>query len=473
MSYIIYKKIGNHDFAYRVTSKWDTTKKQSRRTTEYLGKVIDKKNCVFEKVRLKQKEEKLILDFGDVYVIDQCMKASTIYPLLKAIPVAVQETLCALLFYRICHTGAMMHAKNWYDGNVVKLLYKNADVSSQRISNAFTMLGEEHLQRKFFQEYLKQFSHTQQGIIIDATSLPNQIHTPMTAWGLSGEEIDKQLRFLLVVDKKTTNPLFFRSLPGNIVDVSTVKNTVQELMQHNIKECFIYHDAGFFSEENIKEYYMNGINFLTRLPATRTIYKDLIKKEAKLLENIANGTKYGRRGLFVKEKTIDLFGKKAYAYLVLDPKRKGREIERFLIENLDDKEKKNEEQEYDFINNGIMILVSSFQIPKEEVVPAYYVRQTAEMLFGFSKDDLGILPLRVHNDERLNGFLFLQFLTLILFVEIKNKLGKKHTVEEMILTLRKLKCKVYENNIIVSELTKEQRIITEKLSVLVPKNMGI
>lgn len=473
MSYVIYKTIGNNEFAYRVTSKWDPQKKQSRRKSEYLGKVIDKKNQVFEKVRLKQVEEKLILDFGDGFVLDQFLKSTSFYPLLKTLPTVLQETLYTLLFYRICHTGAMMHAKNWYDGNVIKILYKNADMASQRISDALMNLGEESLQRKFFQEYLQQFTTTRQSIIIDATSLPNQIHTPMTTWGLSGEEIDKQLRFLLVVDKKTTNPLFFRSLPGNIVDVSTVKNTVQELAQHNIKECFIYHDAGFFSEDNIKEYYTNNINFLTRLPATRTLYKDLINQEAKLLESIANGTKYGKRGLFVKERTINLFGKKAYAYIVLDPKRKGREIERFLLENIDDKEKNKEEQEYDFINNGIMILVSSFPIPKEDVVPSYYVRQTAEMLFGFSKDDLGILPLRVHNEQRLNGFLFLQFLTLILFVELKNKLGKKHTVEEMVLTLKKLKCKVYDNTIIISELTKEQRQLTEKLSIIVPKNMGI
>lgn len=473
MSYVIYKTLGSSEFAYRVTSKWDSKKKQSRRTSEYLGKVIDKKNKIFEKVRLKQVEEKLILDFGDGFVLDQFLKSTAFYPLLNTLPMSMQETLYALLFYRICHTGAMMHAKNWYDGNIIKILYKKANVASQRISDMLMNLGEESLQRKFFQEYLKLFTSTQQSIIIDATSLPNQIHTPMTAWGLSGEEIDKQLRFLLVVDKKTTQPLFFRSLPGNIVDVSTVKNTVQELAQHNIKECFIYHDAGFFSEDNIKEYYTNNINFLTRLPASRTLYKELINEEAKLLESISNGTKYGKRGLFVKEKTIDLFGKKAYAYIVLDPKRKGREIERFLLENMDDKKKSREEQEYDFINNGIMILVSSFTIPKEDVVPAYYVRQTAEMLFGFSKDDLGILPLRVHDELRLNGFLFLQFLTLILFVELKNKLGKKHTVEEMILTLKKLKCKVYEKNILISELTKEQKQITEKLSILVPKNMGI
>ena len=120
-----------------------------------------------------------------------------------------------------------------------------------------------------------------------------------------------------------------------------------------------------------------------------------------------------------------------------------------------------------------MILVASFQLPKEEVVPAYYVRQTAEQLFGFSKDDLDILPLRVHNDQRISGFLFLQFITLIIFVELKNKLGKKHTVEETILTMKKLKCKVYEKNIIISELSKEQKTILEKLSIIVPKNLGI
>jgi len=84
MSYVIYKTIGNNEFAYRVTSKWDPKKKQSRRKSEYLGKVIDKKNQVFEKVRLKQVEEKLILDFGDGFVLDQFLKSTAFYPLLEA-----------------------------------------------------------------------------------------------------------------------------------------------------------------------------------------------------------------------------------------------------------------------------------------------------------------------------------------------------------------------------------------------------
>lgn len=471
MVYEVYKKIKGHLYAYQIKSIWDKEKKKVAKQTIYLGKVIDEKRGVYQEKKRVEKE-RLILDFGDTYVLDQFFRATPLYALLKACAGEEYKTLFSLMFYRLCYTGAMMYAQRWYDGNIVKIIYPQAKISSQRISNFLMFLGDEILQRRFFEEYLKGFDKTKQGIIIDGTSLPNQIHIPMTAWGLSGEEIDKQIRFLLVVDKKTTKPLFFRTLPGNIVDVSTVKNTIKELAAYGITECFIYSDAGFFSEENIKEYYSANINFLTRLPATRTLYKQLIKEEAPALEKFHNGVRYGKRALFVKEKMIDLFGRKAYAYIIQDPKRKGREIERYILENLDEKGK-NPEQEYEFLNNGIMILVSSFQFSKEDVVPAYYVRQTAEMLFGFSKDDIGILPLRVHNDQRLSGFLFLQFLTLILFIELKNKLGKKHTVEELTITLRNLKCKMFDTTIIISELTKEQRIITEKLSVMVPKSLGI
>ncbi|MHC1581856.1 MAG: hypothetical protein ACXQT5_02400 [Candidatus Syntropharchaeia archaeon] len=46
-------------------------------------------------------------------------------------------------------------------------------------------------------------------------------------------------------------------------------------------------------------------------------------------------------------------------------------------------------------------------------------------------------------------------------------------MEEVLLTLRNLKCKVYEDEIIVQELTKQQRKIFERFGIMVPKSMGI
>ena len=201
--------------------------------------------------------------------------------------------------------------------------------------------------------------------------------------------IDKQVRFLLVVDKESALPVYFRTLPGNIVDVSTVENTMDELKQYGIKDTFVYCDAGFFSEEDIKTFFEKKVHFLTRLPAGRILYKELIHTEVNNLESKENIVRYGDRGLFVKHKEIDLFGNKAHAYTVLDPGRKGRELSRLIADV--DREPPTTDLEYDMLTRGIMILVSSSEISKEDVVPAYYLRQTAEVLFGFSKDDIGIL----------------------------------------------------------------------------------
>ena len=473
MVFIRYKTFGKQEYSYQIKSYWDSKTQKPKQKTVYLGVVVDKSKKIFEKRLLLAKPEKLILDFGDSYFIKEYLEKIKFSELIEKVFEDKKDFLLSLINYRLCYPSAMRFSKTWFEGNYAKICYPSVDLSSQRISDFFKVLGEEDLQRKFFKQYIPMYTASHEGIIIDGTSLPNQIHMPLTQWGLNGEEIDKQIRFLLVVDKKSSMPLFFRYFSGNIVDVSTLKNTINELQKFGIKENYVYLDAGFFSEENILELYGQEINFLTRLPSIRTIHKELIISEAKNIERYENITKYGKRGLFIKQKKINLFGKDAFAYIVLDPERKGRETKNFILQNIKNKENSVEELEYEMAKRGIMILISSFDIKNEEVVPAYYIRQTAEKLFGFSKDDLNLLPLRIHSEEALRGFLFMQFLTLIAFVHIKNKLEKEHNVEDILLTLRNLKCKVYDNEIMVCEPNRQQKDIMDKLNILMPKKLGI
>lgn len=472
MTFTRYKKFGQQEYAYEITPYWDQKTKKPRQKSRYLGVVVNKEKNIIEKRAQKKETEKLILDFGDSYALHNVFEKTGFIPMLKNVFGERADFLSALLSYRLCYGSAMRYSGMWFSGSYAKMQYKGVNLSSQRISDFLKILSDEKLQRTFFAGYIARFSSAKKGIIIDATSLPNQIHMPLTAWGLNGEEIDKQIRFLLVVDKENSIPLFFRYLPGNIVDVSALQNTVDELQKFGIKESYAYLDAGFFSEDNIKEMYCARMNFLTRLPSIRCIYKELIETETKDLESIPNAVRYGKRLLFVKQKKIDLFGKQAYAHIVLDPERKAREIKNLLLQSIDEKSE-NEDLEYEFITRGIMILVSSFEIDKKEVVPAYYIRQTAEAMFGFSKDDLNILPLRVHKEETLRGFLFFQFIALIAFIQLKNKLEKDYTVEEILITMRNLKCKVYDDGLIVGEMTKQQRKISEKLGIIVPKRLGV
>lgn len=472
MSYIRHKMIAGHRYAYEVSAYWDAQLKKPRQKVKYLGAVNDAGAVVKKSEQIR--EEKLILDFGDTYLLYEHLKQLPFYQVIQKVFASSYHELLPLVFYRLCHKGAMMQAQTWFEGNIARVLFKNAELASQRISEFLRRLGDENVQRKFFKVYLSSLGSAPKGIIIDATSLPNQIQVGFNAWGYSDGAIDKQMRFLCVIDQHTLLPLFFRYLPGNLLDVSTLKLTLEELHKLGVKESFMLMDAGYFSEENLSELYENKISFLTRLPAGRKIYQELIEQHISDLERVKYAIRYGQRGLFIKEVKIQLYGHPAYAYIVLDPERKGREVSKLLLECLGEDEESKEAQER-LKSRGIMVLMASFPIASKDLIPSYYLRQTVEHVFGFCKDDLKIVPLRSHTEETLKGYLFLIFIALIFFLECRKRLGEKnkYTIEHALMIMRNLKCKVFDNELLTQELSKQQKEITQLFNIIVPKKSGV
>ena len=178
-----------------------------------------------------------------------------------------------------------------------------------------------------------------------------------------------------------------------------------------------------------------------------------------------------------------MYGNKAYAFIILDPERKAKEtkelIQKYCKENFDkieDKvklERKQNKYKLDFLSCGIMVLISSKKIVTDEALSSYGLRQSVEQVFSVSKSDLSLLPIRNHNEKTVRGYLFLQFILLILYLRIQDVISKDYTIEQLLLTLRKLKCKVFDDQIIPSELTKKQRVIFEDAKIIVPNFLGI
>lgn len=466
MSFIRHKIINGHMYAYEITAFWDPEIKKNRQKTKYLGRVGED-GKIAEK---KTQQEKLQLDFGNTFLLNEFCKTLKINTTLEAIFTNICPELKPLLFYRLCEQSAMYNAKDWWEGNVVSKLFKNVNLSSQHISKILKLLGSENIQRDFFVNYLNSIGPVEQGIIIDATSLPNRSKVSFNSWGYDEGTIDKQIRMLCVLDQTSKIPMFYRYLPGNILDVSTLGQTIAELNLLGVKSKYVLIDAGYFSESNVKELYEQKIDFLTRIPSSRTIYKKLLAEQTVDLESIKYATKCGTRGLFVKRVEVDLYEYKAYAYIVLDPARKAKEIQQKMVEYIDNSQ---ECMAPNLANCGIMMLIGSKALNPETVVSDYYLRQSVEQVFGFYKDDLGLLPLRGHSDETIRGYLLLQFITLLIFIELRQKLDSKYTVEQALNITRNLKCKVFEKQLLIAEQTKKQREIYNLCGVIVPKNCGI
>jgi len=462
MGTIQIKRIKGHEYGYEFFSYWDKKEKKSKKKCKYLGKVVDKNNKIFEKYTPKSRE-KLLLTFGDTYSILEYLKTTPYYELLKKIFKKDFDFLISLILYKMLNVNSMKYADTWFEGNYISEVFPNLNISSQRISDFLKIISKEKTHRLFFAEYLKLFNG-KISTLVDSTGLPNEIDFNLRAWSNHSGDIKQETRLLYVIDRNTGLPVYFRYMAGNIVDVTTLTNTIEELKQYGVQIDYAIVDAGYVSEENIKMLYSESTPFLTRLPSNRKLYSELINEYGKNIEKTGKITVYGERILYIKKVKTKLFGNKGYAYIIYDVKRYADEASKFIISAKEDK-KSEDEIKTELHNKGKLIMISSEDIDENEIIPLYYTRQRVENVFGVMKSELNILPLRVHGVETFRGYIFLNFIALIIELSIQQKLHSKFTLDEVFLTTRNVICKVFDNNIIINEFNKKTKQIFEVLGI--------
>jgi len=303
--------------------------------------------------------------------------------------------------------------------------------------------------------------------------LPNDIGISLTALGHHGGVIENEIRMIMVVDRLSGEPLYFRYVAGNIVDVTTLKTTMNELNTLNINANYALLDAGYCSEDNIVALYKSEISFLMRVPAGRVIYKESVVKALPILEAIENCVLYGERILYIKREKVTLYDEyEGYIYVCLDVKKKAEDITRIMKNAISGKEEAEKTSEK-LKTAGIFVLLSLDEISKDELLKLYYLRQSAEQIFEISKSYADILPLRVHQESTLRGILMINFLAVALYKNLDNQLPDEIPLSNALKFLRTQKCKVYENdNVIPSEPNKRQRLILEAIGNTVGKYSG-
>lgn len=469
MAFKRYKQRGQKWYVYQVSNVWDKTLKRYKQTSIYLGVASEKGGAYVKQPQQVQPVEREILDFGDSFAIAKTAEASGFSKVLTEC-FDDTDSIMSLVCYQLTSGSAMYNCKDWADGNIANKLFPKATLTSQSISNLLKHLGKEEVQRKFFKRYIETFFQDKHGILIDSTALPSAVNSSLNAWGYGASGIEQKVNCLMLVDKASKLPVFFRAIPGEVPDVSTLKHTFDEIARLGLKTEAAIFDAGYFSQNNIEYLCEQNVNFISRMPKSRSAFKELIS-DAINIETSSNAVQYGKRAVFIDSQEINLYGHKMVAHLILDPDKKAKDIKLLLLDsfaNPSEKADVDEAMKY----CGFFILVSKQQLDKADVLPNYYTRQSIEQVFGFAKIN-NLLPLRVHSDQSINGYLLLVFLSIIVFIQMRQKLEDKTTVEQALLILRNLKAKVYDKQIIPQELTKKTKTIFDSLGVTVPIPSGI
>lgn len=476
MSTLRYKKRGNKFYVYEVTQYWDKELKKPRQRSKYLGN-SDTNGGTYAKTGRREaapRIEQAILDFGDSHAINEVAKNIGLDKVIEDSFGDEANSIMNLACYQITEGSAMNSCEDWTEGNIASKLFPAAKTKSQDISRLIETLGRQDVQQRFFRNYIAKFFPNQTGLLIDSTAMPSAINSGINAYGHTPDGIKENVTCLMLVDKERKLPIYFRAIGGDISDNSSLQTTISEIKQLGLKAGSAILDAGYCSKSNLEYMYKENIDFVTRLPRSHGIFYELVDQSG-LKESHEFAAQYGDRIVFIASKEIEVYDNKMFVHVILDTSKKSKETSNILKGNLDyaqtEKQISNLNDRVKY--SGYLILLSKTAIAKKEILPTYYTRQAIEQIFGFAKTNNNLLPLRVHSEKSINGYLMLVFISLVLFITMRQKLQPNIAMDKAMLRLRSLKAKIYDDEILVQEPNKKVKDVAKGLGIIMPTSLGV
>ena len=490
--FIRYRKIGKSTYAYEVKAYWDPKLGKPKQKTRYLGKVVDEKKKKVEKVLYTKHREKRILDFGDVYLLSHVYRNSGLEKIIDTSFPRLSFFMKTFIFNRIIQPLPLKSLYYWASTNALREEGDISQLTSQNITDMLAEIGNEERMREFLERYLKEYASTAPTLLMDITAMPTLISSMLTEWGYADSGIEHKIGLLLVSERDTRLPLFFKLVPGNWTSVSLLDETLDELRAYKISEPFLVLDRGFFSAENLERVKNREIGFIIGLPASTTLFGTLVEEVVPTIQAPSNAFMFNGSYHFGGVKRVRVEAISLYAYVILNPERKTREEKKLYSEILERiaylesrkrKRKvsgrfvefkygrakmKEKEIEEELRKKGVMILLSTKRMTCAEALELYYSKDVIEKSFRYFKSDLDLLPARVHREDGLRAYVLLMFLSLYLLLQLK-RVKLPMSLAEAFLLLRMVKKKIFDEASVVVGVGKEQEEIFEKFGCLVAK----
>ena len=376
----------------------------------------------------------VIVDFGDSYFLDHLIKGIKYDKVIDSIEYGNLDSLYAMIFYYVLDTGVAKDMNIWFKQNYVSYLFPKANIASQRISELLAKIGDPAVKRRFLEEHIKYVTKNvgqELSILVDSTGLPNSCSLPITRVSNHGGDVNIEFRLIAVVQKSTGIPIYYEYVHGNVVDVSTLNRILSMLQELGHKVDYCAGDSAYSCPALIERLVLSGIDFMTRLNPAYDMYKQAVNEHYDELMNDSNNLiRYGDRVVkIVKIKSVVAHDKTTkeevygYIYLCCDVMaRMGKSMRKLNIATKD-KTKTGAELLELCDNLGVFAIISTKDLPNEQILPEYYMRASVEQYFDFGKNYAHFLPVAKHNLETVEGHLLLSFIATFFFVLIKNRLG--------------------------------------------------
>lgn len=401
--------------------------------TDSFSEVSDDDQRLQEKVT-SLPETEVHTVFGDSYLLMKFLEKAGLTDILRTVfPKDSEfERLLAHVIHGIMRNGSRITCDNFIEKSFASYVLGDISVSSLRVDTEFfAMMGRDKSRMAFFQDFVQSMKKTDpgfgKGCYIDSTPLPNSIQdNPFDALcchGLNSSEV--QMRLILVLDDATGLPVWYDIIPGNILDLNTVMNVVNDVADSlGIEINSLVLDAGYVSKELIQAFH-NGTEktVIGRMPARKGYpFKELYWQVKPLIGKGKYAFVRKKHLYFGYKKPIELFGQPLYAYVYVDHQNAMQRFRDYLIDHPEEYETlKNHEKDWYTVKFGYFVLISNIDTTPEELLTQYFCRTEIETVFKAGKDYLELMPLRKWTDQTVRGKILYDVINTIILLMLRKK----------------------------------------------------
>lgn len=453
-------KVGKNHYLYKIKSVWDAKKKRAQKITEkYLGKITPDGLIKPKHERVMECLEHItVKEIGASYL--GLMLSDSIKELLrKHFPEEWREIL-VFSFARLFHSSPMKNVQSFYTSSHLSDAIGGAKVSPKSLSSFLHSIGS---RRGKVVEFLKNFVGGTEFAVIDLThifSFSEDVITATIGYNSEGEYVP-QINFIMIFSLNEKMPAFFRLVPGSIRDITVIPATLKEA---GLEKGIIIGDKGFYSAGNVKFLEEAGLEYILPLKRSSSfIDYEPLKRSKKELD-----------GYFMFDERVIWH----YEKNTKDDKR----IIVFLDEKLRVEEEKdmltyiergiaNIEKYYDRENVfGSIAVMTKTNYPPRKIFELLKSRVEIEILFDTFKNILQADRTYLRDTIQIEGWMFVNFISLLLYYQIYNKLLQKdllqkYSVKDVLIHLSRVyKTKIGENWML-AEIPKQSKLIMDKLDV--------
>lgn len=505
--YIVDQKVGKHVYVYKVHSYWDKDKKSPRQRRVRIGK---RDPVTGELIKLKTHRQSR--EYGPVYFIASLVEQLNLKELLyREFPESAREILMIAAF-QIAEHKSLYLCNSWLEHIYLK---DPLNLPGQSISRLLHSLGEDDRGiYRFLDDWTEQHTDNE-FIVFDITSLSTYSKKiDFAEWGYNrdGERL-AQVNFGVVYSEPSNLPLSYSLYPGSVPDVVTLGNIKKRLERISELRTLFVLDRGFYSTKNINRLDERG-PFLIPLPMGTKAAKELVGEHHRDIAEPEKAFRFGKEIYYALSDTLVLGESQLTAHLFYNEKRAGDEKERLigelltieeevrtrrwkssgkLIRFLDDNwpgwqqlfsleegeeaytlSRKKKDIELILNRRGIFVLLTNTDLSAEQALTYYRRKDGVEKLFDSMKHGTELKRLRVHSRQSVEGLIFIEFISLIMYSEIQkvlreSGLGKKLTVEQLFYELKKLSViEIDDKKPIITELTRKQKDIFNAFGIQLP-----